>query len=253
MDAWILTYNRPNALNRLIKALLVEGLRPNVLSNHPDLKIEANLLAQCGQTIINTLNEPDSASWCSRSWNSIFIKAFRQSNEACFIQDDTNVNPGFGSWIRSQSVGFDFVWGPVGDQFWYMRQEVLAKVGWFDERYAGCYCQDADFLRRVWLNYDRDRISVEEHHHWGGKHQPCGQNLFVNVDTKALDGDNYVNQHIHFRDIGLDSVMGRSEAHFRWRWGHDIGDGSVLRETVEQNPNLDWYPWYTQWLRRKNV
>jgi hypothetical protein len=127
----------------------------------------------------NSLSYEESNSWCARSWNSIFIKAFiNGAQDSIFIQDDTQVEPSFPTHLTNtlKEKDFDFVWGPAGDQFFYMKKSVLKEVGWFDERYFGCYCGDADFLLRVWSHYKRmrelDKISIEEYHDWGWVHNP---------------------------------------------------------------------------------
>jgi hypothetical protein len=282
MQAWILTFNRPAALTRQILTWGQAGYDVHVFSNHPDVSLlnqEAYNLV-CGDPTkhetkdnihYNSLSYAESNSWCARSWNSIFIKAFIDKPDdegVVFVQDDTDVHPVFPQHLKSRTGKFDFIWGPAGDQFFFMRKSVLRNVGWFDERYLGCYCGDADFLLRVWCHHQRvgdlDRLSIEEHHDWGWIHKPCGISDMIRRDiaSKACDAS-YINQHeeneakLPKKNVALE----QSQRHFRNQWkfpgGNGInGIGPLINQTrittiggeydFGEPYNLDWYPWYTE-------
>src|SRR6476620_5403572 len=97
MQVWILTFNRPVALNRQIDSFK-DWADINIFSNHPQVGLsdENNKLYEQGKIHIhyNTLSDPEATSYCARSWNNIFIKCFKTQEEAIFIQDDTLIyNP----------------------------------------------------------------------------------------------------------------------------------------------------------------
>jgi hypothetical protein len=269
MQVWILTFNRPAALTRQILTWGRAGYEVHVFSNHPDVSVtEQEALQYITQPVdvrvnYNSLSYPESNSWCARSWNSIFIKAFmgkRMDDGVVFVQDDTNCAHDFPTLIRHNANVYNFMWGPAGDQWFYMCKEVLANVGWFDERYLGCYCGDADFLLRVWKYHEKKgslgTIAVEEHHDWGWVHQPVGIEKFItrDVQSKAIDAS-YVNQHEEMQNDKLkkrNTALEQSQSHFKAKWGlpgngiNGIGPLISHKNVVQQIPDIDWYPWFTE-------
>jgi hypothetical protein len=262
MKVWILTFERPNALNRLINKFGMQGLNSNVLSNSPNLQINKENQQYVEDVVINPINTSESTSWCARGWNSIYIKAFHKDDEVIAIQDDTDISDNFVTWINQVKNSFDFIWGHAGDQFHYIHKNVLRKVGWWDERYNGCYCGDADFLKRVYICYDKSRISVEEYHGWGFHHNHCG--VKENIITRAnfyrneIDPD-YKNQHVEFEELGVNvkfdiknqhctnPVVTMSRKHYFDKWGIELeGDQCCLNSTDAKLSEIDWYPWATK-------
>ena len=101
ISTWILTYKRPVALNRLVKNLNHFGIVPSIMNNDPSgLSLDVDSVDMVGDIITNELNAPESSSWCARSWNSIFIKAFHEqkADGVICIQDDCNISSGFRQW-----------------------------------------------------------------------------------------------------------------------------------------------------------
>lgn len=258
MHVWILTFNRPQALNRQINAFK-DWADVHIFSNHPVIELtEENheLLKQERLHIIyNTLSDPESNSYCARSWNNIFLKAFKTEDEIICIQDDTYVTDPiqFRALIEDHKAKYDFIWGPAGDQFFYLKKSILQRTGWFDERYLGCYCGDADFLKRVWLQNDQTRLSIADSHDWGFTHNDIGVGRLIPTDihTKACDAT-YINQHeetegkLNRRNTALQ----QSQSHFKAKWGAPgngiNGVGSMIQYTTpSQIPEIDWYPWFT--------
>lgn len=253
-DVWILTFNRPVALNRLIHQLGSQGFNVNVFSNYPVVDLDPRSKVITEKVIINTLNSEESNSWCARSWNTIMMKGFSDTKkELICIQDDTMVSDDFADWILEQKEKFDFIWGPAGDQFFYLKFEVLQRTGWFDERYIGCYCGDADYLKRVYLSQmvaDRmSKISVEDTHNWGFLWNPCGtsQKVITTYQSKTVD-PNYDNQHWQFEKIDPENpTIKASQNHFLDKWGISLDNGKPLIESLLKKTNeIDWYPWYTK-------
>jgi hypothetical protein len=254
MQAWILTFNRPAALNRQIETLGPLGYDIFIFSNHPTVKLTDRSREYVKGALFNTLSDEESNSYCSRSWNNIFIKCFKQESEAIFVQDDTLLLPSIGEVIESNKSEYDLIWGPAGDTFFYMKKSVLKSVGWFDERYLGCYCGDADFLKRCWMNYDRNRLSVSDSHDWGFIHNDVGLANIIgrDISTKRVDQD-YINQHEEneAKMCGDNYILSHSQSHFKKKWdtpGNGLNNiGPIINwmqpSTMEE---IDWYPWFTK-------
>lgn len=246
ISVWILTFNRPAALNRLIGSLGRQGMRCNVFSNHPIVDIWPEGQQFVDEVIVNTLNSPESNSWCARSWNTMMMKGFVRNPRLVLLQDDTDVGPGFAGWLNEQAGRYDFIWGPAGDQFHYLTIDVLRATGWWDERFIGCYCGDFDFLKRVYFGYDKARISIEENHPGVAfHHNPCGIVNHVNINAKAIDAT-YTNQHVDFLMKGCQTILD-SEAFYEAKWGARLPDnGPAINYPDRRIPEIDWYPWFTR-------
>jgi hypothetical protein len=143
---------------------------------------------------------------------------------------------------------YDFIWGPAGDQFFYLKRSVLETVWWFDERYLACFCGDSDWMRRVYQEYDKSKLSIEESHQWGFVHNRSGISQLVNNgDARPWIPGAHTNQHEEFKKCGnLDSVLAYCQDHYMKRWGVSIDD--KINETPRQLQlsNVDWYPWFTK-------
>lgn len=245
MQIWILTFNRPVALNRLISALGNQGTRVNILSNHPDLKLTEENTKYLNNYIINTLNFEESNSWCARSWNTILMKAFVQTDEVVCIQDDTMVGNNFCQWLNHYKQSYDFIWGPAGDQFFYLKKHILKNAGYWDERYIGCYCGDADWMKRVFMTNDPNRLSVVDTHDWGFVHNDIGVRNVINTHAKNAD-PNYENQHEELERKASGTVV-CSQTHFKNKWGRYLnGTGPVNQQDERFIQEIDWYPWFTR-------
>jgi hypothetical protein len=259
MQVWILTFNRPIALNRQINAFR-DWAEVHIFSNHPQigLSTENNQLYEQGKLHIlsNSLSDPEATSYCARSWNNMFLKCFKDQEEAIFIQDDTQIwNPNaFKDLILKHKETYDLIWGPAGDQFFYMKKSVLQQVGWFDERYLGCYCGDADWLKRAWRALDKNRLSVVDTHDWGFVHNDIGICHYIPTDVGSKAADpNYVNQHQEAEaKLGQENTaLIQSQSHFKAKWGTPgngiNGIGSMIHHINPPTfPEIDWYPWFTK-------
>lgn len=256
MKIWILTFNRPDALNRLISNFTNQGVNVNVFSNHPEVRIDEHLRPMVNRVIINTLNSSESNSWCARSWNTMYMKTFEDDEQGVFIQDDTNISPNFIRWLVEQKRKYDFIWGPAGDQFHYITKDVFRKTGWWDERYIGCYAGDAEYLKRVYMNNDQSKMSVLDTHNWGFSlnNEGIDRNVITTFESKTVDR-NYENQHWEFERIcgaggqttETNPVILHAQQHFRNKWGIDLDNGRpVIGDLNRKSPEIDWYPWFTK-------
>lgn len=249
MQIWLLTFDRPQALNRLISHFGEQGVSVNILSNHPTVVIYPENEKYNPSVIINTLSDAKATSWCARSWNSIFLKAFQVDDELVCIQDDTDIAPNFMTWLNTQKQQFDFIWGPAGDQFFYLTKDVLRTVGWWDERFIGCYAGDAEFMKRVWMLYDRRKVSVEDTHNWGFQWNPCGimGHVITTYQSKTID-PNYDNQHWDLERRNKENpTLRHSQRHFEKKWGVTLDNNQpVINSLSRKMPEIDWYPWATQ-------
>lgn len=241
-DIWILTFERPTALKRLTETLSRQGKKPNVFSNSPDL---VDVTDNVDRIVINSLNDRNSSSWCARSWNSIFLKGFENSDALVCIQDDTMVGPDFINWLTEQSKKYDFISGPAGDQFFYIHKKVFQRVGWWDERFSACYAGDADFFKRVYIEYDPERVSIQDSHNWGWTHNPCGvtENVITTYESKTVD-PNYDNQHwVLERLCSGNPVLRHSQNWYKRKWGIDLDINKPAIDHVHRfEDEINWYP-----------
>jgi len=249
---WILTYKRTDCLNRLIHQFIDEGFTNiNILSSHSTLEVEEDILnlGVLKNVVINTLNDDDSNAWCARNWNTCFLKALKTHDSVMCVQDDTTVNRGFGKWFLDASDKYDFLWGPAGDQWFYLTREVLATVGFWDERFLSCWCGDMDMVRRVYWKYDQNKISIEDSHaYWGFVHNPSGITQMVNQgDVRPWLTTKHVNQHHEMEAKGIDKpILLYCMSFYKQKWGKDVWtkiNTSPAKNLIEE---IDWYPWFTR-------
>lgn len=257
---WILTFNRPKSLERLVGHFNEQGIHPNIYSNAPTLQ---SYPGKHSRLVFNHVGNDSSSSWCARSWNSIYLKALEApeyGDSIVCLQDDTDISPNFVKWIEDASTKYDFMFGPAGDQFHYITKSVVQKVGWWDERYNGCYCADADYLRRVMHHYDKpDRVSVEESHGWGFFYNSSGiaENVIPRNPYNVVDAD-YKNQHTHLDEIAktdqkdkftTNYVVEQARHNYETKWGVPLVDNRPCAAGGQEWPlttEYDWYPWATK-------
>lgn len=259
MNTWILTFDRPQALNRQINAFK-DWTDVKIYTNHPDIGLtdDNRKLLDAGKLFIlhNTLSDPEATSYCARSWNNIFLKGFKDADEMICVQDDTFITDpaAFRDLILQNKDKYDLIWGPGGDQFFYVKKKVLQQVGWFDERYLGCYCGDADWLKRIWQQYDRNKLSIAESHDWGFTHNSIGVERIIPTDigSKCID-PGYVNQHQEIEKVvgsKRNRILEHSQAFYVSKWGHMLnGTGPISRTDLpfgSRITEIDWYPWFTE-------
>ena len=260
MNTWILTFNRPAALNRQI-ATFAPWSDVHVFSNHPEVMLaEAhNNMYKTGKLPIlyNSLSDAEATSYCARSWNNIFLKGLKEHDSILCVQDDTMVTnqSGLRDLILANRHKYDLIWGPGGDQFFYVTKSILKKVGWFDERYLGCYCGDADWLKRIWQQWDNKRLSIFETHDWGFIHNDIGLGNYFrwDIQSKSID-PSYVNQHHEIESVvgvSTNRILNHSQAYYESKWGHRLnGTGPISRDSTTDPGSIieeiDWYPWFTE-------
>jgi hypothetical protein len=239
-------------LNRLIENLNKEDIQPNVFSNHPVLEVREGL--NVDRTVVNTLNNDKSNSWCARSWNSIFIKAFVEDevDGVICLQDDTNIKPGFKNKMLSLIPQYDFISAPAGDQFFYMSKDGLRTIHWFDERYIGCYCGDSDFFKRAYLKLPKERVSQSDTHSWGWRHNPCGIERYIDTEYGSkMCQPGYENQHWALDKMArVNKTLLYSQAHYKARWGYELDNNgpAIHKGTTLLIPDIDWYPAFSHIL-----
>jgi|GEM_PF-2691278 len=244
LSVWILTFNRPAQLNRLIYRLGQQGFKVNVFSNHPKVEINEHNKIYVDEVIINTLNDEDSSSWCSRSWNSIYLKGFKNSNKLICCQDDINISDNFGEWIRENSKKYDFI-QLAGDNFHYITLDILRNVGYWDENFQNCYCSDADYIKRVYIDYPyKDRISLHNGHSWETEYNPCNayDHIFHDMGTKICGDNSYQNQHWEAESLGLNLIK-ISQDYYKSKWGVDCDNtGPTIYSINRKFPERIMYP-----------
>lgn len=252
MQVWILTFNRRTALNRQINFFGNLGYDVCVFTNYPTVQIDEENRHFVKKILVNTLGDEDCFAWASRSWNNMFLKCFKTEEEAIFVQDDTPVHPDIKHLIERNKYQYDLIWGPAGDSIFYLKKCLIAKIGWWDERYQGAYCCDADFLIRCWLQYDRTRLSIAETTHtWGWIHNSIGIEYLVRLQGRNTDSD-YENQHDQIgKLVGYynNYPMFNAQRLFKEKWntpGNGIDDIGPLTEHIKTAVvEIDWYHWFT--------
>jgi SAM-dependent methyltransferase len=260
LNTWILTFNRPQALNRQIDTFSF-WTKVNIFTNHPSIELSQKNMDFLNtgkiKLLNNTLSDEESTSYCARSWNNIFLKAFKDTDELICVQDDTFISDPLQlrTLIVQNRDKYDLMWAPAGDQFFYLKKKVLQTVGWFDERYLGCYCGDADWLKRVWQQYDRSRLSISESHDWGFRHNSIGLEDIIptHIGAKSID-PTYINQHEEIqRAVGekTNRILEHSQAFYEAKWGHKLNGTGPISQDADTDPGsiiteIDWYPWFTQ-------
>jgi len=233
----------------------------NVLSSSPDLQIAPEFRTpNLKNVVINTLNDENSESnaWCARNWNTIFIKALKHHDSVMCFQDDTTFNDGFGRWLTNVTDRFDFLWGPAGDQWFYLTRSILGAVGYWDERYLSCWCGDADLVRRIYQTYDKNKLSIEDSHPWGFVHNPSGITQMINHgDVRPWRGGPHINQHQEMEVRGLDKVVLKYCIDWYYtKWGPKADMYTPIPASPAQCHVIepDWYPWFTRdYLYRPNI
>lgn len=253
LPCWILTFDRSAALNRQIDTFK-SWASIHIFTNHPRVSFTAENLDLYDRGLLpvlhNTLSDPEATSYCARSWNSIFLKAFKTEDYCIFVQDDTLITDPIGlrDFILSRKDRYDLQWFPGGDQFFAMSKKVLETVGFFDERFPFCYCGDADFLNRVWQNCDRDRLSIAETHDWGFSHNAENALSFFrwDVPSKSID-PTYINQHwANERLSPQNHGLVAAQKHWENKWGHPLNGVGSFTQFVDppRFREIQLYPWF---------
>jgi hypothetical protein len=79
----------------------------HIFSNHPEVRLTEENAKRVKSITYNTLSDPEANSYCARSWNNIFIKAFKDNDDAMFVQDDTAIHPNISNLIRRDCDKYD--------------------------------------------------------------------------------------------------------------------------------------------------
>ena len=88
MKVWILTFNRPAVLNRQIETFGKLGYDVHIFSNHPQVGLLEENKQYIKEIVFNNLSDEEANSYCARSWNNIFIKAFKDGECPSASEED---------------------------------------------------------------------------------------------------------------------------------------------------------------------
>ena len=151
LSIWIVTYNRPRAINQAITDWLAttdENVPINVISNHSKLSLDKDYGSRV-TVYMNPLRPDESWGYLPRNWNQCFYLGFKEYDWVLCSQDDVRVKSGWIDLLKKHSH-YDFYTAPFFDVIFLMNRRAFLDVGWFDERFVVMDYHDNDYLRRAW-------------------------------------------------------------------------------------------------------
>ncbi len=168
---YIVTYNRPVALNKSIRFYL-DSLpfvpHITVISNHTNCAIDTDLQPHVN-LIYNHLRPNESWGYLARNWNQCFQLGLREHEWLLCSQDDVIVKPGWFELVND--TDYDFYLAPLGDTRFLLNRSAFRNVGWFDERFVGIGYHEHDYILRI-LSLISDRASIVDMHPQLIRHNP---------------------------------------------------------------------------------
>ena len=236
---YIVTYNRPVALNKTIRYYLDSiPFTPHitVISNHTKCQIDDNLKPYV-RLIYNHLRPDESWGYLTRNWNQCFQFGFRDYEWLLCSQDDVIIKPGWFELVNT--TDFDFYLAPLGDTRFLLNRSAFRKVGWFDERFTGLGFHEHDYILRV-LSLIPDSASIVDNHRQQIKHNPVGLEKYW-IQPEKNEGFSKKQQ------IGGSAEWRKGniyrQKYFQEKWGtHPFK--KVLGIHPDRLPReIDWYPY----------
>lgn len=236
---YIVTYNRPEALNNSIRGYLASlPFIPKmfVISNHSVCKIDADLKKYV-QVIYNNMRPDESWGYLTRSWNQCFQYGFREYEWVLCSQDDVIVKSGWLELVNSSD--YDFYLAPLGDTRFLLNRKAFRNVGWFDERFVGIGWHEHDYIFRVLSLIPESSSIIDNHRHQIIKHNDVGLSDFwiqpdLDITMKMQERGG--------REVQQDGHVFRIK-HFKEKWGV-LPCQKFLGFPVSKLPEeIDWYPY----------
>lgn len=251
LSVWIVTYNRPDAINRTIQDFLqtTPSYVPiNVISNHSNLQLDQDYGPRV-KIYMNILRPDQSWGYLARNWNQCFYFGFKEYEWVLCSQDDVRILPG---WLENiqQHPDYDFYTAPYFDVIFMINRHAFRQVGWFDERFVVMDYQDNDFFRRCYQRLGKEKISSEDKHgwQWNGRStgfiNPIGQSSF----WRHGPDEGYIQPDDHPRGRGDKRFIHNTiNANFLYKkWGATIKRNHQELNLRQRIPDIDWYPWFTK-------
>ncbi|MCL0099885.1 hypothetical protein M1O55_03335 [Dehalococcoidia bacterium] len=253
MSIWIVTYNRPDAVNRAISEWLSttpDSVPVNVISNHSNLELHEDYGSRV-KVWTNSLRPDESWGYLARNWNQAIYLGLRNSKWVICSQDDVSVKPGWIDLIQDNTP-YDYYQAPLGDVIFLFNRMAFLRIGWFDER---CLCvdglQDNDWTRRAFQRLGKDRVCIEDGHGW----------TLHGQDVRGINPIGLSDYWFHGPQVGYVQPNDRPRAaylpYFMWnmrfmerKWGAKFKTPEFHELNLKQKEeDIDWYPWFTYYLR----
>ena len=258
LEVYIVTYKRDDVLNANLASLWaatedLDGVHVTVLSNHPDVEIDAANQRECLTVRINATRSAYSWGNLARDWNWCMLDAFGTwrnpvGTDWCVCaQNDVTWVPGWDRWLRATS-SLDLVTQPVGDQSFAINLRGLHALGFFDERFVTLQFHEQDWFTRARVLL-LDRASINDgHDETSTGHHPVGEVLTFRA------------QSVHELRDAVDPTMHSQRHHAaarrtlmaKWRFDDDAPNFLMSVDGVAHVAGLgaalprevDWYPFF---------
>jgi len=167
IKVFIVTYNRPELLDRLLCSIENSDLADNggevyIINNYGKLRLPKFKSVK----ILDNVCQPDFADGhLARNWNQALILGFKNlitpdADIVVCLQDDTVVQPNFTSTLIEQHKRFAFISAGAGDELHSYTRQAVVHIGLWDERFNSIYHQEGDYFLRAMRQNKRGIIEV---------------------------------------------------------------------------------------------
>jgi len=167
---YIVTYNRPKALNKTINKIFNTSwnIIPNnkkeiiVINNHTNFYLTEENKNRV--TVLHNQTRPDySLGNLSESWNQCLINGFKDLNNPdteilCTLQDDCHLHQDWFLNLLEMHRNYDFIFGSLGDNFVSYKANAVKKIGLWDENFCGIQYKEADYCIRALIHLNKKSI-----------------------------------------------------------------------------------------------
>ncbi len=197
---YIVTYKKNDVLNQNLRTLWATVRRPErldvtIISNHPDVVVEAENQRPNLRVLLNSTRSRNSWGYLSRDWNFAIQDAFvnwrnpHQTDWCVLAQNDVEWINGWDEWLDANDA-FDFVTQPVGDQCVALNIAAVRRVGFYDERFTTLHFHEFDYFLRAMLTLG-ERASINDTHGGdaGASWNPVGCVLTQEAASGFDEGD----------------------------------------------------------------
>lgn len=173
---FILTYDRPKALNAVLSSLFVSDAKRDIakgnieifiINNFSKLHIEPKYRSKV-KILDNCLRLDKSTGHMSRNWNQALLLGFQnlispKADIVITLQDDVLLQVNWFERTKILHKKFSFIQNGYGDAFCSYTVDAVRKVGLWDERFL-MGAQAADyFYRQLMFNWDGCTINDPKH------------------------------------------------------------------------------------------
>ena len=167
MKLYIITYNRPKALNETLENLDHTDFTGNtiIINNHPNFQI-ASKFAKRVHVLHNMVRPDCSMGNLSENYNQAIIHGFKSLQKpdtdiVVHIQDDCILHKNWCSYLKFLHKTYTFVVGKYGDNIVSYTPEAIKKIGLWDENFCGIQHKEADYWIRA-LIWNKEKSSIND-------------------------------------------------------------------------------------------